>query len=614
MKNGGAPMTIEIFWSYIVTMGICACIIPFVNKAAIHLGIIAKQNKRTIHKGTIARIGGMAIYLSFLIGACIFLKTDQQINAILLASFLIFSIGFLDDIFDLKPKTKLIIELVAALIIIFYGDISIKNLEIPFFPSFSFKYISVFITIAWIIGITNAINLIDGLDGLCAGVSIIVLVAIAFTSLTFSRLDIAAISILLAGAISGFLCYNFHPATIFMGDCGALFIGFMISVISLLGFGYKSSTFFTLGAPIVMLAVPIMDVFLAIVRRRLRGQKFCQADKEHLHHTLMLKLEMGQTRSVIMLYVATILFALSAYLYVFDKKAGFILFLILCITFEIFIEYTGMINVHYKPILAILNIFIKSPKLPSFSSQQRKNEIRVALKKDKKIFSEEELAIEKEKMKMKKRKIKNLVVAISLVIVLIVGGIATWYSLQNKNNQPGTIEEDPVYYVETNQPTPYMEEVYDALIQANDANDIEKEKELVAAYFAIDFFTWSNKENREDIGGLYLVYPDVRTEFGKYALNIYYTNMDEHMITYTKEGLPEVEKYELKSISSSDFIYEAKNLNQTYDVKLELTYKQKENGLPIDQLQKDVVITLLEEGDKYYVVGVNYTNIYEKEA
>ena len=86
------------------------------------------------------------------------------------------------------------------------------------------------------------------------------------------------------------------------------------------------------------------------------------------------------------------------------------------------------------------------------------------------------------------------------------------------------------------------------------------------------------------------------------------------MITYTKEGLPEVEKYELKSISPSDFIYEAKNLNQTYDVKLELTYKQKENGLPIDQLQKDVVITLLEEGDKYYVVGVNYTNIYEKEA
>ena len=606
-------MSMQIFWSFLVTLGLSSCFVPLVNKAGRHLGIIAEQNKRTIHKGKIARIGGMAIYLSFLIGAAIFLKADRQINAILIGSFLIFTVGFLDDIFDLSPKKKLLVELVAALVIILCGDIWIKGVSIPFLPSFSFEYISMFVTIAWIIGITNAINLIDGLDGLCAGVSTIVLIAIAMTSLVFSRTDIAAISVLLAGAICGFLCYNFHPASIFMGDCGALFIGFMISVISLLGFGYKSSAFFTLGAPIVMLAVPIMDTFLAIIRRRLRVQKFSEAERGHLHHTLMFKLDLGQTRSVIILYVATTLFALSAYVYVFDKKLGLLIFLGLILIFELFIEYTGMVNTHYKPILATLNLFLKNPNLPSFSAQQRKLEIRAALKKDPESFKDANLEIEKEKLKMKKRKQKNLIVALALIAVAVIGGIAVFFATQRQSQEaPIALEEDTVNYVEGNHPTALMDEIYDQLLAANESGDKTQERELVAAYFAADFLTWSNKTDREDIGGLYLVYPDVRTEFASYALNLYYVNMNEHALTYGQEGLPEVESYAIISDETSDFIYEAKNLDSTYDITVQVTYKSKEGGMPTEDLKQEAVITVLEDGEKFYVVGVDYTNINAK--
>ena len=180
--------------------------------------------------------------------------------------------------------------------------------------------------------------------------SIIVLVTISLTSLTYGRTDISSLSLLLAGAIGGFLVYNFHPASIFLGDCGALFIGFMIAVISLLGFGYKSSSFFTLGAPIVVLMVPIMDTFIAIIRRKVHHKSFSEADRNHLHHKLMFSLELGQTKSVLILYTVTVLFSLCSYLYLFDKVGATILFVALMLLFELFVEATNMIDRKYKTI------------------------------------------------------------------------------------------------------------------------------------------------------------------------------------------------------------------------------------------------------------------------
>lgn len=608
-------MTIEIFWSYLSTLCLSAILVPFVNKAASALDIVAKENQRTIHHGRIARIGGMAVYLAFIIGAAIFLKADRQINAILVGGFIVFSIGFLDDIYDLPPKVKLLAEFVATTILVFYGDVSLKRFSIPFLPDMQFDYLATLVTFIWVIGITNAINLIDGLDGLCAGISTIVLVVIAFTSVSFQRQDIASISILLAGAICGFLCYNFHPASIFMGDCGALFIGFMISAISLLGFGYKSSAFFTLGAPVVMLAIPIMDTMIAILRRKLKKKKFSEADKEHLHHTLMFKLDLGQTRSVIILYMTTILFALSAYLYTYNKHLGLGIFLGLFLMFEIFVEYTEMISIHYKPLLAIVNIVVRSTKLPAFSGQRARMKQRALQEKQAQQQSDDALInIEKERLIMKNKKQKNIMVFITVALAIAVGVISGYFFLKGNEEKPGKVppvqqKDDVMSYPRSDEETDLMEDIYDNLLLAIEAKDDTKIQEYVAAYFVADFFTWTNKSGREDVGGLTYVLPDARIDFGKYATNYYYVNFDEHLETYGQKGLPEVESYTVESVGASDFVYEKTGSSDSYDVSLKLQYVSNTNGMPTDKLMSKCTVTLLKEDDVYYVVGVDYTDI-----
>ncbi len=585
-------MTWEIFWSYLLTMGISAALVPLVHRVADALDIVAEENARTVHHGRIARIGGLAIYISFMIGAALFLKADRQINAVLIGGFLVFAVGFFDDMYNLSPKTKLLVEFIAASIVIFYGDIMLRQIDVPFLPNLRFHYLAVIITYFWVIGITNAINLIDGLDGLSAGISTIVLVVIAFTSLKFSRLDIAAISILLAGAICGFLGYNFHPASIFMGDCGALFIGYMISVISLLGFGYKSSTFFTLGAPIVMLAIPILDTFMAIIRRRLKGQKFSDADREHLHHTLMIKLDFGHTRTVIILYTVTILFAMSAFLYTYDKSLGLGLFLVLVLMFEIFIEYTGMVSIHYRPILSVVNLLVRSPNLPAFSWHRK----RMQEKK------------EKEDPEMKNRKQKNLIVLVAVLLAIGALGTAGYFYLRDGKKPADKAPNESVEpaYVKVDDGTALMDEIYEELVSAPDE---VAERAQVARYFAVDFFTWSNKEDREDVGGISYVLPDARIDFAKYATNYYYVNFDEHLATYGARGLPEVIGCEVEKNEESDFVYAKTSNDDSYDVYLNLTYESKDDGMPVDELMTSVKVTVLKEDQLYYVVGVDYDQV-----
>ena len=160
-------MTLTVVLSFVVTMILSAAMIPLIIKVGNQLGIVAHMNKRTVHKHEIARIGGYAIYISSLIGSMLFLKTDHQINAILISGFIIFMVGLYDDVHDLSPKVKLIFEMLAALIVIVYGQVYIKGFG--YFPSDAMTLLSGIVTLFWIIGITNAINLIDGLDGLSAG-------------------------------------------------------------------------------------------------------------------------------------------------------------------------------------------------------------------------------------------------------------------------------------------------------------------------------------------------------------------------------------------------------------------------------------------------------------
>ncbi len=562
-------MSLEICLSFIVTFIISLICVPFVSKISKKLGIIAHTNNRTIHKGIIARTGGYAIYVSFLIGTMIFLKTDTQINSMLIGGFIIFITGLYDDIHDLSPKYKMLGQVIGALIVIYYGGISLKGFTIPFLPSTISYTLAIIITIGWIVGISNAVNLIDGLDGLCGGISIIVLVTISLTSLTYGRSDISSLSLLLAGAISGFLVYNFHPASVFLGDCGALFIGYMIAVISLLGFGYKSSSFFTLGAPIVVLMVPIMDTLIAIVRRKVHHKSFSEADRNHLHHKLMFSLKLGQTKSVLILYGVTVLFSLCSYIYLYDKIAATILFVTLMILFEIFVEATGMIDRKYRPVLTFMNIFIKSDYLPSI--------------KDTKPYR-----------KIIKKLNKNYVIA----SVIIVGIVFSAVFIMNKNNQPVQQNSIEVTYQQVDKETKLMSNIYNQLVTAVHREKKEDVRQYVAAYFAADYFTLTNKEKNE-IGGLSYFYKDKKDDFVVYSKNGYYKNLNQ--LIDQKNNHQEVVKYDVISNGKSNKALSGLEDYSYYDVKLKLTFNEENELLHTKEYK--ITVTLIQMNNQYYVIG-----------
>lgn len=570
-------MSIEICLSFIVTFIVSLILVPIVGKVSKKLGIIAHTNNRTIHKGIIARTGGYAIYISFLIGAMIFLKTDTQINAILIGGFIIFLTGFYDDIHDLSPKLKMLGQILAALVVIFYGNISLKGFTLPFLPSEISYIIAIIITIGWIVGITNAVNLIDGLDGLCGGISIIVLVTISLTSLTYGRTDISSLSLLLAGAISGFLIYNFHPASIFLGDCGALFIGFMIAVISLLGFGYKSSSFFTLGAPIVVLMVPIMDTLIAIVRRKVHHKSFSEADRNHLHHKLMFSLELGQTKSVLILYGATILFSLCSYLYLYDRIAATILFFTLILLFEIFVEATNMIDRKYKPVLTIANIFIKSEYLPSIKDTKPYRKIVTRAKK-------------------KYAVVFILLLAIVFSLIFIING-------ENDIQKP---QQQVMVYKEQKNETELMENIYNQLKVAVDRNKSDDISQLVGAYFICDYYTLSNKI-LDQIGGIEYFYTNKKDDFKTYAKEDYYKDANKYINTQTNNQ--EVINYEILSYEKSRKALKGLEDYNYFDLKVEIQFKEYNPIIQSDTLT--TTVTLIEKDQKFSVVALEEEELGE---
>ncbi len=563
-------MSLEICLSFIVTFLISLALVPIVGKISKKLGIIAHVNNRTIHKGIIARTGGYAIYIAFLIGAMVFLKTDTQINSILIGGFIIFLTGFYDDIHDLSPKLKMLGQVIAALVVIFYGDISLKGFTLPFLPTQISYFIAIVITIGWIVGISNAVNLIDGLDGLCGGISIIVLVTISLTSLTYGRTDISSLSLLLAGAISGFLVYNFHPASIFLGDCGALFIGFMIAVISLLGFGYKSSSFFTLGAPIVVLMVPIMDTLIAIIRRKVHHKSFSEADRNHLHHKLMFSLELGQTKSVLILYGATILFSFCSYLYLFDRIAATILFFTLMLLFEIFVEATNMIDRKYKPILTFANIFIKSEYLPSIKDSKPYRKIAHKAKKQ-----------------------------YAIILLLLLGIVFSLIFMINNDNEKEVKPIRKVVYVETKNETETMENIYNQLKIAVDTDNRNDIGQLVGAYFICDYYTLSNKEV-DQIGGIDYFYNNKKDNFKTYAQNDYYKNANEYINSHM--NTQEVINYEILSYDKSTKALKGLEDYSYYDLKIKVYFN--ENNPIINSNETISTVTLIEKDQKFSVIAI----------
>ncbi|MGE7121259.1 glycosyltransferase family 4 protein [Peribacillus sp. NPDC046944] len=327
---------------------------PFVGKLAFKLGATDKPNERKVHVKIMPRMGGLAIFLSFLITVLVF--TDDFLGQLplLVGALVIILIGIADDIYELRAAPKFLGQILAALIIVLWGGLEVEFINLPFFTDkLEFGIFSIPITILWIVGIINAINLIDGLDGLAGGVSTIALVTIATMALIKGDLFVATIALIVIGSTLGFLKYNFHPAKIFMGDTGALFLGYIIAVLSLLGF--KNVTMISLIVPIIILGVPISDTFFAIIRRLVNKQPISAADKSHLHHCL-LNLGFTHKQTVILIYALAACFGLAAIIFSFATLWGALILVAgILVLIEILVEKIGLVGSDYQPLLKMLN-------------------------------------------------------------------------------------------------------------------------------------------------------------------------------------------------------------------------------------------------------------------
>ncbi|MCH6266542.1 glycosyltransferase family 4 protein [Neobacillus citreus] len=341
-----------LYLTLVVCFLVTIFITPLVKRFSFIIGAIDYPNKRKNHQSVMSRLGGLAIYISFTTGIIIMKPENQSSFAIIISSLIIVITGFLDDIFELSARHKLIGQLAAACTVVFLGDLQVEFINLPFGGKLQFGLLSIPITILWIVGITNAINLIDGLDGLAAGVSSIALITISGMAILQGNLYVLTVGLILLASTLGFLIYNFHPAKIFMGDTGALFLGFIISVLSLLGF--KNVTFISFVIPVIILAVPISDTFFAILRRIIQKKPLGAPDKQHLHHCM---LRMGYThqQTVLLIYAMSAFFALVAVIYSQARIGGALVLITLIVLFiEIIAEKIGLVGRNYRPILNIL--------------------------------------------------------------------------------------------------------------------------------------------------------------------------------------------------------------------------------------------------------------------
>lgn len=323
-----------------------ALIIPIVKKIAFHVGALDIPNERKVHKTPMPRLGGLGIYAGFLLGYMIFGEHTPTMNSILIGSFVLLITGIIDDIKPLKASYKLVGQLLAALIVVFYGNLLLR--DVSFFGIYiNFAWLAYPITIVFILGCINCLNLIDGLDGLAGGISAIFFLTIGIIAYCQGRIGLSVVlTFIMLGSILGFLLYNFNPAKIFMGDSGSMFLGFMISVITLLGF--KTIITSSIIIPLFILIVPILDTLCAIVRRKLKGESIGTPDKSHIHHQFLRRNYSVRT-TVLIIYLITALFSSASIIWLLvDKEIGYIIYVILLLGLMIFVLRTDILFEHKK--------------------------------------------------------------------------------------------------------------------------------------------------------------------------------------------------------------------------------------------------------------------------
>jgi UDP-GlcNAc:undecaprenyl-phosphate GlcNAc-1-phosphate transferase len=338
----------SLLWLGLVSFGLALILTPIFRDIFRSYGVVDQPDGgRKIHKYPIPRVGGIAIAISYV--ACFFIVPfitkrpfDEQLSLVwnlLPASGVIFAVGIIDDLFGLKPWQKLLGQIAAAGLAFWSG---VRILDVVGFATENWWSLPV--TILWLLACTNAFNLVDGMDGLAAGVGLFSTLTIFIAALLHGSAPLALATFPLAGCLLGFLCYNFNPATIFLGDSGSLLIGFLLGCYGVI-WTQKSATFLGMTAPLMALSIPLLDVGLAIVRRLLKRQPIFSADRGHIHHRL---LDRGLTprRAVLILYGICSLVAVFSLLQSVaqnDRISGVIVVLF-CAVAWVGIQYLGYVE------------------------------------------------------------------------------------------------------------------------------------------------------------------------------------------------------------------------------------------------------------------------------
>ncbi len=319
---------ITILLSFVSAFVLAFALTPAVKRLAVKIGAIdVPKDNRRMHKEAIPLIGGLAIFLGFLFSTLVYVPLAPEIIGMIMGAVIMVVLGIFDDKYDLDAKLKLAVQIAAAAVPVCMG-VRIERIILPFLESngFEFGWLSYPVTILWIVALTNAVNLIDGLDGLAAGVSAIASLSVFCVALMQGEYVIALLTAALVGACFGFLPYNFSPASIFMGDTGSTFLGFVMATISVMGL-FKIHAIISFAVPFIAFGIPIFDTSFAILRRLREHRPIMSPDRGHLHHRLV---DMGftQKQAVLIIYAICIILGAVAVLSFKSKKLALVVALV----------------------------------------------------------------------------------------------------------------------------------------------------------------------------------------------------------------------------------------------------------------------------------------------
>jgi UDP-GlcNAc:undecaprenyl-phosphate GlcNAc-1-phosphate transferase len=319
----------------VVAAALIACVTalfttPYVRRLALNVGMLDASGERRMHDQPKPRIGGIAVYLGFAFGlfsalGYLIRTSPRQLDnvhdvvGLIFGGTIILMIGIWDDVMTMTPRAKLLAQIVVAGISMLYGFVIPPWITDPlhhghtiFYPH-GLEWLVYPLTLLWYVGMMNAINFIDGLDGLLSGVTVISATSLLVIDLNRGHAEIALVLAVLAGAALGFLRYNWNPAKIILGDSGALFIGYVFATVSIIGVS-KTAFAISLLVPLLVLALPVVDTAAAIVRRTRAGKKFYEADRGHFHHQLIFRFGLNVRQAVLLIYAVCLVLGVVAYL------------------------------------------------------------------------------------------------------------------------------------------------------------------------------------------------------------------------------------------------------------------------------------------------------------